>query len=202
MLRVTSLLKTFGPKRVKQALWDREFSQGRWDYLDPDHAEAQALEKRAIAYTVERYANRGSILDLGCGSGRLSREINADSFSHYTAVDISNTAIQTAVEKCEEHLDHCERIEYIVDDILSFNPVRQYDVIVFQEVLYYFQKKEIENLFEMLALCLARGGNFITRLYDREKYAWVVDIIRETCAIVEEEISQDDAAITLVFKPA
>src|SRR5207302_1316035 len=84
---VRGLVQRYGPSRVKRHVWNREFSSGRWACLESTVGES-------IHSQVEKYANYGGVLDLGCGPGTISVELDPETYSFYTGVDISDVAIQ------------------------------------------------------------------------------------------------------------
>ena len=89
---IRALLQEWGSARVKKNLWNREFSQGRWDYID-------STPEDCVYYYIEKYCRGGSILDLGCGSGNTGNELSCDRYGIYTGIDISDVAIQKAITR-------------------------------------------------------------------------------------------------------
>lgn len=109
--------------------WDTAYRAGRWDYL-ADQEEGPRY--RALA----SYAVRGSahVLDLGCGVGLLRAHLPESTVLSYTGVDFSASAIERA------RAQNARRSEFVVASIDEWEPTRPYDVIVFNEVLYYLSK--------------------------------------------------------------
>ncbi len=87
--RMRRILQAYGPKKIKSYLWDNEFSRGRWDCLE-------ATPGDVVYPYVERYADKGSILDLGCGSGNTGNELALSAYRDYIGIDISAVAIEKA----------------------------------------------------------------------------------------------------------
>src|SRR6185436_19758258 len=83
------LKQVWGTARMKQELWDREYAAGKWN-----HCENTAGDR--IYAFVEKYCRNGSILDMGCGSGNTSNELDANRYGDYTGVDVSDVAVQKA----------------------------------------------------------------------------------------------------------
>lgn len=108
--------------------WEAEYGSGRWAYM-------QGLAELSRYSVVVGYARflrpHGSILDLGCGEGILQQRLGAESYSHYLGVDISHTAIERARARADD------RTTFTCADVASFAPERRFDIIVFNEVLYY-----------------------------------------------------------------
>src|SRR5262245_18919549 len=86
---VRGFLQAYGTTKVKRHLWNTEFSRGRWDCLDRTPCDC-------IYPYIEKYANNGSILDLGCGSGSTGSELDAIIYRYFIGVDISDVAIEKA----------------------------------------------------------------------------------------------------------
>ncbi len=51
--------------RVSKIIWEKQFSKGDWDYLE---SKDEALHYKAIIKFYDQQKNRGSILDIGCGT--------------------------------------------------------------------------------------------------------------------------------------
>ena len=51
---------------------------------------------------LEKYANSGNILDLGCGPGNTANELKEQVYQSYIGVDISDAALAKAVKRTEE----------------------------------------------------------------------------------------------------
>src|ERR1700751_2816376 len=83
------IIKRWGIAASKRLIWDTEFASGQWNYLE--HTEGDVI----YAY-LEKYSERGNILDLGCGSGNTGNELDYGSYESYTGTDVSAVAIRKA----------------------------------------------------------------------------------------------------------
>lgn len=79
-------------------------------------------------------SERGGILELGCGEGTLFRYLAERFQNAYVGVDISEVALSSARRHTTGEY-HCGTLE-------SFVPSRNFDAIVFGEVLYYVSDPE------------------------------------------------------------
>jgi len=139
-------LQAYGTPSIKKFLWNAQFSEGRWNCLNT------TLGDCVYAY-VEKYARDGSILDLGCGSGNTGNELEAKAYRHYTGVDISDVAIETAKRRSEDNR-RADKNVYFQSDILDYAPTQPHDVILFRDSLYYVPAAKIRAILERYSRCL------------------------------------------------
>src|SRR3989442_5532893 len=119
----------WGTAQMKAGLWNREFANGSWDLIESTSGDP-------IYGFIEKYSHGGSILDLGCGSGNTGCELNADKYSSYLGVDISDVALERARQRSKaSHRD--QKNHYYQSEITSYAPSQKYDVILFRESIYY-----------------------------------------------------------------
>jgi SAM-dependent methyltransferase len=188
------MLQVYGPSWIKKHLWNSEFSKGRWTCLDASIGDC-------VYPFIEKYAKKGSILDLGCGAGNTGNEIDHESYQQYTGVDISEVALEFArIRSCESQ--RADKNNYIHSDIGSFRAVDRYDVILFRDSIYYMQQSQIVLVLNRYARCLKDGGVLIVRMYDGSgKYQGVVDAIEVNFRILERHQPEDSKTLVLVFCP-
>jgi 2-polyprenyl-3-methyl-5-hydroxy-6-metoxy-1,4-benzoquinol methylase len=132
--------------------WDDH--SGDWQGLV---SSAQARRYQAIASAIERHCRGGSVLDVGCGEAVLKDYLPQG--LQYTGIEPSSIAVESArVRSGSLQIIHgrCEDVD------LSG---RQWDCIVFNEVLYYLQ--DPAGLMERFASSVRRGGVVITSIYQK-----------------------------------
>lgn len=191
-LRVpTKFLRQRGPARVKRYIWDREFRSGKWDYIR-DRRESAFYE------VLERFANGGNILDLGCGSGRTALQTDPKAFGIYVGVDVSAQAIAEAMERLAG-APAADRIHFVCHDVATYEPQRSFRTIVFRESLYYFPPSRIDALLRRLASHVEPGGVFIVRVYDANAHAAIVGLLRDF-EVVEEHAAGSESGVLVVFR--
>ena len=124
----------FGYNKRSEAVLNNSYASGFWNYLSDKREAPRYLAILEMLQKME--PNSGlSILDIGCGQGVLYSFLNdklSGLISHYTGIDISAKAIEMAT------------LTYPGVDFrkLDFDKSRldeKYDIIVFNEVLYYLQ---------------------------------------------------------------
>jgi SAM-dependent methyltransferase len=190
---VRGLLQRYGPISAKRSLWNHEFTQGRWACLE-------GTEVDAVFTYLERYAKHGSILDLGCGPGSTGLKLNPAAYSHYTGVDISDVAIEKAIQATAAS-GRTDKNRYQQSDIFSYVPTGQYDVLLFSDSLYYVPHQRIAGMLERYSAFLSRDGVFIARMFDiTGKHHAIIDVIQEHFEIVENHLHDSQVGI-IVFKP-
>ena len=185
------LIQRHGPKNIKKTLWDREFAQGRWDCLD-------RMPDDCLYPHVERYANQGSVLDLGCGPGTTGTELAADSYTSYTGVDISQVAVDKATKRAQEH-QRTGKNSYLQADLFSYLPAGQHDVILFGDSLYYVPWATILPMLNRYATYLKPSGVFVVRIYGL-RYQKILQIIESHFDVVDKHVYADEVFV-LTFRP-
>lgn len=127
--------------------WDQEYASGGWHWL-------KGLSEAPHNYVIAAYANRlkpdATILDVGCGEGVLHAILRTQGYERYTGIDLSPTAIENAAALADE------RTEFLVGDVRALQTERRFDVIILNEVLYYFPDPEV-GLEELGRLLLGEG---------------------------------------------
>ncbi|MGD0987072.1 MAG: class I SAM-dependent methyltransferase [Candidatus Sulfotelmatobacter sp.] len=189
------VVQKYGPQSVKRSLWNAEFSTGQWDCLNTTGGEGAHPQ-------VEKYANGGSVLDLGCGPGTIAVELNPASYTFYMGVDISDVAVEKAAKRAQE-TGRSERNQYRQSDILTYNPDRRYDVILYGDSIYYIPPRQVGAMLQRYSSHLTGNGVFIARLFDVSgKLRYTLDAIENHFDIVEKKINQETHVCIIVFRPA
>jgi SAM-dependent methyltransferase len=188
------LLQSYGTAQMKRSLWNGEFARGRW------HCPDRSPGDFACAY-VEKYARGGSILDLGCGAGRVAAELDASTYRQYVGVDVSDVALETARDDAARS-GRAARNQFIQSDIATYVPAQRHDVILFIESLYYIPWRRIHAALDGYAKQLTPRGVFIVRIWTgTDKYMPLVRLIERHFEVLEQHSSTDPKAIVIVFKP-
>ena len=114
---------------------DRHFEQIYSRVNDPWKCETSAYELLKLRRTTDavvRLVPVGPILDIGCGEGLLAEALGERGLC-VTAIDVSDSAIRRARERCVSY----PHVQFIAGNILA-DPVGDgFDLIVLSEVLYY-----------------------------------------------------------------
>lgn len=201
MNSISGLLKRHGPSALKKALWDREFVSDHWDFID------RTVGDCVYAY-LERHANRGSVLDLGCGPGNTATELASDAYQLYVGVDISEAALDKARRRSAE-CGRSDRNQFIQADFVEYAPTRTFDIILFRESLYHVPVRRITSALDRYSQYLSPGGVFIVRLKtqgsrdQREKTRpkAILNIIARQFDVLEQGRHGDLGSTVVVFRP-
>jgi len=121
--------------RNEKNTWDAQYKN---DYSDKMDCADQQPRNRVIAgIALENYKQGMKILDIGCGTGTL--------YNYFSGVDINYTGIDLsyfAVEKAKETFAETNA-KFFPEDFEEFDTDEKFDVIIFNEVLYYFPIEKI-----------------------------------------------------------
>jgi len=138
---------------VDATCWDSEHSAGKWDYLSSIAEEGHHL---IIASYMHRLKPNSRVLDVGCGQGVLNTILRRFGYANYIGIDISETAIAFAAR----HGDAITAFHAVAGE--RFDTNERFDVIIFNESLYYFAHPL--KTMEAYSCFLAEDGIFIVSM--------------------------------------
>jgi SAM-dependent methyltransferase len=196
------LIKRYGPTSLKRALWDEEFSVGKWNFIDHTAGDC-------VYPYLEKYVADGSILDLGCGPGNTANELADTAYRTYVGVDISEAALVKA-RKRSEACGRSAKNSFAQGDFLSYLPSQRFDVILFRESMYHVPLGKVKLILDRYTEYLNDHGVFIVRMFasgredgkSRSRPNAMIDIIEKSFDVVENRRHQEPGEPTvLVFRP-
>lgn len=174
MLKHLPGLSSVGRRATKDQ-WDFEYRTGRWNYL---HDLSELAHYSVIAGYCRHLKRGGSVLDVGCGEGILCEALDDTSCATYLGVDISTQAILSARARSTQPARG-----FVQADLHTFETAHRYDVIVFNESLYY-SPAPAQVLKRYLAF-LKPDGVFIVSMY-LPRYAGAWDAVDRLFRIIDE----------------
>ncbi|GAA0562543.1 hypothetical protein GCM10010172_52210 [Paractinoplanes ferrugineus] len=118
-----------GPLPVSS--WETQYEGGGWDYL---YEIGEIAHYMAIVGYSRYGGKRPDVLDIGCGQGRLVELMDRSRFGRYRGVDLSANAIRQANERAGDG------VSFEVADSNVWEPADRFDVVVFNESLYYLER--------------------------------------------------------------
>lgn len=136
--------------RQTKEQWERQFAAGTWDRLQEGQLNTTELARLISEYAHTRRDGSIRILDIGCGNGGLARLLATQPGITYTGIDISETALTAARAAAPGARFMCVDAEQPPPDIGTF------DILVFNEVLYYMNPDRLLSRYRMHATADAR----------------------------------------------
>jgi SAM-dependent methyltransferase len=195
-------LTSYGPTSIKKKIWDKDFSSGKWDFIDNTSGDC-------VYSHLEKYAQGGDILDLGCGPGNTANELSSDAYRSYVGVDISEAALAKAVKRTAKN-GRSEKNSFVCSDFLGYAPTKEFDVILFRESMYHIPYGQVFEILEKYSKSLKKNGVFVVRLFAGDhrpgkiKYRVQrkLDLVKREFDIVESrQYDTPGIPTVLVFRP-
>jgi 2-polyprenyl-3-methyl-5-hydroxy-6-metoxy-1,4-benzoquinol methylase len=138
-----------------------------------------------IAGYIQFLARKGRVLDVGCGEGLLAQRLCPNAYASYLGIDLSAVAIDRANQKKDAR--EC-RSDFLVADVETFAGDGTFDVIVFNECLYYLSAP-VETL-RRYEQFLAENGTMIVSMDES------VETRKIWAQIANRYVARDSVAVT------
>lgn len=173
-----------GQSELSSSEWDSEWKSGSWSYLANTPIELSRLAVIGNVF-IPSYAPtaEASILDIGCGEGLLLEYLNNTYKPGYVGMDISKEAIAKALTRRPDN-------KFIVSSVSDHLPTRNYDVIVFSEVLNYVDYESVLRNYE---LSLSAKGIVIISTFlgfnddpPQEKHKRIITFVKSHFQLIDE----------------
>lgn len=112
-------------------------------------------ERVLIDYLKQNTTSFNSVLEIGCGFGRITKLIltNFEGISEYYAIDISPEQIQNAkqlMKDKKEVFNNGLNLDFAVGDITSLQIQKKYDLVIAAEVLMHILPEDIRDVIHKL----------------------------------------------------
>ena len=153
----------YRPQHVTPEMWDREYRGGQWEYLRKMDSIAGLIS--ILGYC--DFLKPASILDAGCGEGLLAEKLKLLPYKSYLGMDVSKEAIALATQNLGD-----ARSRFVVADAWLFETPEGFDVIVFNQSLYYLT--DPAGILKKYRALLNPGGRIIVSMVDnaRTRAVW------------------------------
>ena len=163
--------------RLPGKLWDEQYAQGTWNYLDNEE-EAEHYE---VIIDFLKECGTEKYWDVGCGNGTLLRYALKSSIGKeaYKGFDLSVEAIKNAGKRFPGVSFNCLDFER---NALN----EKADVVVFNESLYYFSRplNVLKNTFQRN---VSQGGRVIISMCDYKGHDYLWQKISSNYRVVREK---------------
>ena len=160
---------------VSGETWENEYQGGTWELL---HQSGELPRYSVVIAFVDRFARRGSILDVGCGEGILFEKLRPYGLSSYLGIDLS----EVAISRCSAA--ESDSVRFLAADAESYRPESTFDAIVMNECLYYFEKP-IEVALAYRSALAEKGVLVVSQFLSRRSSA-ISRRLRERLPLLEE----------------
>ena len=170
--------------RVPKIIWEKQFSSGAWDYLE---SKDEVQHYQTIIKFYDQQKNKKSILDIGCGKGVLYKYLKENSSLpgiEYMGIDLSENAISAVRQQFPG-------IDFQQLDFESGSIEKKFDIIIFNESLYYFPLP-LKILDKCYSQNLNDNGVFIISMFNYPGHDEIWKKIEKHYHIVmSEEVKND-----------
>jgi SAM-dependent methyltransferase len=164
------------------AQWDAEYSDGKWRKLD---SAAQLGHYALISgYVKHFFPAAPSIVDVGCGHGRLFQLLRQSGYRRYVGLDLSAEAIEEARSTA------CENARFEVTDFASWSSSERFDVIIFNESIYY-ATDPLQQLARYAGL-LTKDGLIVLSIVQSAMNAGIARRIRRQFEVLHSSIVRNE----------
>jgi 2-polyprenyl-3-methyl-5-hydroxy-6-metoxy-1,4-benzoquinol methylase len=113
-----------------KSVWESDYRNGRWRFLS--RLDEMPRYSVIVEY-VQDFKPDAAVLDVGCGEGVLFRRYRSRGYSRYVGIDIAETAL------AQLRPEQDARTTFVCADAETYVPSERFDVVVFNETLYYFR---------------------------------------------------------------
>ncbi len=177
----------FGNSLLRRIAFDEYYKSGKWDYFDNTHS-------KELIDIIEKNLNKGRILDMGCGPGIVASLLKNDSFTFYRGVDASREAI-TIAQKKRQNI----KTEFTIGDIQTYECTDKFNVILFEESLYYVAISRFQVV-RRYTNYLEGNGVIIATTSDPKRYRNMLEMIRENFTVIDDRPFKNSSRHLIVFR--
>ncbi len=131
--------------------------------------------------------------------GHVGFSLNPHRYSSYTGVDLSELAIERAIE-AHRRAGRTGKNSFVVHDIFTYVPTRMMDVILFKDSIYYGTNSTILSCLNRLCAILTDKGVFIVHMDNIQRHQRVSNLIYKHFSVLEENNALEETGILMIFR--
>jgi LmbE family N-acetylglucosaminyl deacetylase/protein-L-isoaspartate O-methyltransferase len=148
----------FFPNKEKPSVDKSYFRELFLKDPDPWNFETSSYEKAKYENILKVLPSRKyrNALEIGCANGVFT-SLFAPQCEQYLGLELDGKALEKAKERCAE-LSNCKLLQW---DVKNGLPLGKYDIILFCEVGYYFEKKKLQQIFRSIYNALQPEGYLV-----------------------------------------
>lgn len=119
----------------------------------------------SVGDILRKQKKSSSVLELGCGSGRMAYVFNELGFKNYVGVDLSNQELEIARKNFKKY-------DFFKEDILKYldKTTQKYDIIMMYHVFEHLTRNEGFKVLKEIKRVLNSGGIFINVMPNASAY--------------------------------
>lgn len=178
----------FGGTSLRRLAFNEKYDSGAWAFLD-NSVNPQ------IARLVEKYSGGGSILSAGCGPGALLTKLEPAAYRKFYGFDISLSAIAKARRL------HYPKTQFDVSDIQTFQCAASFDLILFEESLYYVNVLWRRRVLRRYTKMLKPNGSIIVTVAHPNRFKDILRHIGSHYEVIERGPFESGEGVFIVFRP-
>ena len=139
-----------------QSHWDEAYSsKGIAERSWSESSESDALAEVDFA----NLSRNSGIIDIGGGASTFASSLMQRGFENVTVLDISEKALQEARSTLG---DSANKVEWIVSDVLNWQPAKTYDYWNDRAVFHFLVNEQDQNTYVNNALSATQAGSHIS----------------------------------------
>lgn len=186
------LIVLMGKTDNRKLLWESEHKTGNWTHLQGEHEFAHYT---LVAGYLQRLGQQITLLDLGCGQGVILKYLNRDLIGKYTGVDVAQAALDRITLRPKDEL--------ICSSLEDYEPNEKWDVVLFNEILYY-TKDPVAHL-KKFETALTPRGFFVVSIHRKPNpMAWNNRCMRRVQAYFRTSsyVIEDGVTLSKLYEPS
>jgi SAM-dependent methyltransferase len=164
-----------GDAPASREAWEAQYRAGGWEFM---RGLDEIARYAVIAAFAHRLAPGGAVLDVGCGEGLLVDHLRPLGYRRYLGIDLSESAVAQAASRADTATG------FLVADAEGEPPAGPWDLVVFNESVYYF--RDPQATLARYEAELAPGGSFVVSTFRSRRADAVVAALLRRYRLVEE----------------